>query len=240
VDSTVEVKLPPPLDDDSDRVRFLFAGNCGRFQGLERLIAATKQISDRVPFQLVFMGEGSAKRELIRLAGDELNRRIFFVAQQPTEVALAAMRKCDYGIVSLLSAVYRFAYPSKSMSYWAAGCPVVALVEPESELATTIGQHRLGLVAASRSVSDIADVITKAVVLRHAFTAGERHRIERTCRALFGTKRMLAAWDDLLPGANTAVREPLSTPSVLRNRGAATNVKRRARPTTPCLPSMHK
>jgi hypothetical protein len=242
VDATAEIKLPPPLDERSDTVRFLFAGNCGRFQGLERLIAATKQVSGREPFQLVFMGEGSAKRELIRLAGDELNRRIFFVAHQPTEIAFAAMCNSDYGIVSLLSDVFRCAYPSKSMTYWAAGCPVVALVEPQSELATTIGQHRLGLVSASKSVTDIADVITSAVNQRRFWSTDERRRIQKTCRALFGTKRMLAAWDELLPGADATEREPSLPRSVVRHSPADAYAKRRrlVRSATPCQPSMHK
>jgi colanic acid biosynthesis glycosyl transferase WcaI len=198
VDSTARPKLPPPLDERVDTVRFLFAGNLGRFQGLERLIAAARLVAGRVPFQLIFMGEGSAKRDLVELSGELLGRRILFVPQQSVETALAAMRVCDYGVVSLLSDVYRFAFPSKSMMYWSAGCPVVALVEPQSELAGTIARHDLGYVAATRSVTGIAETVIKAVIERRHWMPERRRQIEQTCCGLYGEQRMLASWDQML------------------------------------------
>jgi glycosyltransferase involved in cell wall biosynthesis len=197
-DAIARPKLPPPLDDRIDTVRFLFAGNLGRFQGLERLVAAARLIAGRVPFQLIFMGEGSAKRELTALAGELLGSRIVFVPQQPLGTALAAMRVCDYGVVSLMPNVYRFAYPSKSMTYLSAGCPIVALVEQQSELAETIKNHQLGYVAPSRSVTEIAETLVKAVAEAPAWNVERRWRIENTCADLFGTKRMLAEWDRIL------------------------------------------
>jgi colanic acid biosynthesis glycosyl transferase WcaI len=110
------------------------------------------------------------------------------------------MRVCDYGIISLLADVYRFAYPSKSMSYWSAGCPVIALVEPHSELAQTIEHHHLGYVAATRSVAGIAETLLKAVVERRLWNAERRRQIETTCSVLYGQERMLVAWDQMIAG----------------------------------------
>jgi colanic acid biosynthesis glycosyl transferase WcaI len=198
IDITAPPALPPPLDEPVDCVRFLFAGNIGRFQGLERLVAAARLVAGRVPFQLVFMGEGVARRELIALAGDLLGRRIIFLPHQSLETAIAAMRVCDFGVVSLSANVYRFAYPSKSIMYLSAGCPLLALVEPESELAKTIERYGLGYVAASRSVAHIAETILKAVAGRGKWTPERRSQIEQVCRELYDQKRMLAAWDRLI------------------------------------------
>jgi glycosyltransferase involved in cell wall biosynthesis len=205
-------KLPPPLDTASDAVRFLFAGNLERFQGLERFVAAARLVAGRVPFQLIFMGEGSAKGELMSLAGDLLGRRIIFIPQQPPETALAAMRVCDYGVVSLMSDVYRFAYPSKSMAYLAAGCPVISVVEPESELARTIAHYDLGYVPEARSVTSIAETIVKAVAERGRWSPGERRRIKNTCRELFGQEQMLVSWDRVVAG------QPVAPTIDLRNQ----------------------
>ena len=198
IDMAVRPALPPPLDEPVDCARFLFAGNIGRFQGLERLVAAARLVAGRVPFQLIFMGEGVARRELVALAGDLLGRRIIFLPHQSLETAIAAMRVCDYGIVSLSANVYRFAYPSKSIMYLSAGCPLLALVEPESELAKTIEHFGLGYVATSRSVAHIAETILKAVVGRGKWTPERRRQIEQVCRELYDQKRMLAAWDRLI------------------------------------------
>jgi glycosyltransferase involved in cell wall biosynthesis len=204
IDAAARPVLPPPLDEPVDCARFLFAGNIGRFQGLERLVAAARLVAGRVPFQLIFMGEGVARRELIALAGDLLGRRIIFLPHQSLETAIAAMRVCDYGIVSLSANVYRFAYPSKSIMYLSAGCPLLALVEPESELAKTIERYGLGYVAASRSVAHIAETILKAVAGRGKWTPERRRQIEQVCRELYDQKRMLAAWERLIAGGSDA------------------------------------
>jgi glycosyltransferase involved in cell wall biosynthesis len=197
VDRFEQRRLSVPLAEPGENVRFLFAGNLGRFQGLERLVAAARLIAGHVRFQLVFMGEGAAKRELVALAGDLMGRRIVFMPQQSVETAVAAMQACDYGIVSLLANVYRFAYPSKGITYLSAGCPVIGLVEPASELARTIERHGLGYVAHSRSVSDIAEVLTVAVAERRRWTVARRREIEQACQELFGEEQMLAAWNHL-------------------------------------------
>ena len=210
VDLAPKPELPPPLDDRIDTVRFLFAGNLGCFQGLERLVAAARLVAGRVPFQLIFMGEGSAKRDLVALAGELLGRRIIFVPQQPVETAFAAMGVCDYGIVSLMSNVYHFAYPSKSMMYWSAGCPIVGLVESESELAQTISWHKLGYVAARMSVAGIAETLVKAVAECRRWSGDERRRITQSCHDLFGIERTLAAWDELI--ADKSLRPIAASP----------------------------
>jgi colanic acid biosynthesis glycosyl transferase WcaI len=208
VATSAKPELPPPLDDRIETVRFLFAGNLGRFQGLERLVAAARLIAARTPFQLIFMGEGIVKPELVALAGELLGRRIIFVPQQSVETAAAAMRVCDYGVVSLMANVYRFAYPSKSIMYVSEGCPVVALAEPESELAKTIDEQGFGYVASSRSVAGIAETLLKAVAERRRWTPERRNQIAQAAEQLFGQSRMLATWDQLIAGADA---KPLSS-----------------------------
>jgi glycosyltransferase involved in cell wall biosynthesis len=217
IDTSVRPQLPPLLNGAEPCARLLFAGNLGQFQGLERLIAAAHLAARSLPFQLVFMGDGSLKRELIQLAGQLLDRNVFFLPHAPIETALAAMRACNYGIVSLASDVYRFAYPSKSMMYLSAGCPIIALVEPASELAGTIRRYDLGFVAASRSVHDIAAAIATAVRERDGWTPERRRQLELTCQSLFGEQRMLAAWDCLLQGDEFAPTTRIDTERLVKS-----------------------
>ncbi|MEX0642664.1 MAG: glycosyltransferase family 4 protein [Pirellulales bacterium] len=200
VDSATQPILPSPLDETTDAVRFLFAGNLGRFQSLDRLVAAAHVVPEHVCFQLIFMGEGDAKHALIAQAGNLLGRRIIFVPHQPVETALAAMRECDFGVVSLLAEVYRYAYPSKSMMYLSAGCPLLALIEPESELSRTVEQHELGYVAASHSIADIAEAMVRAVGESGRWTPQRRDSVAQTCQRIFGQSQMLAAWDRIIAG----------------------------------------
>ena len=56
------------LPGRSARLRIVFAGNIGRYQGLETITSALLVDDPRLDdLELVFMGEGSAKSELMRL-----------------------------------------------------------------------------------------------------------------------------------------------------------------------------
>jgi glycosyltransferase involved in cell wall biosynthesis len=191
--------------DPQSPVHFLFAGNLGRFQALDQLVNAVRLLAG-APVQLTFMGEGAAKRELIEKARDLTGNQIAFLPQQSVAAARAAMRSCDYGVISLLPDVYRYAFPSKCMTYLSAGCPLLAVVEQESELARTIVRHDLGYVVSGQTAADVAAAMLRAAAERAKWTPGRRRAIQQTCAALFGEARMLAAWDQLVPPVRISPR----------------------------------
>ncbi|MCA9187152.1 MAG: glycosyltransferase family 4 protein [Pirellulaceae bacterium] len=188
----------PSIFHDPEAFYVLFAGNLGIFQGLDVLVKAVRFLPQRVPVRLIFMGEGLAKPALMEEAGLLLDERIFFLPHQPVEVALAAMREADLGVVSLLPEIYRFAFPSKSMMYLSAGCPLLTIMEPDSELAKVVREYRLGYVANRRWPQIVANLIEQAWRERHTWTAARRAEIQEVCDALYGRDRMLSQWDRVL------------------------------------------
>jgi colanic acid biosynthesis glycosyl transferase WcaI len=200
--SVTQPELPPPLNDPSDTVRLLFTGNLDRLHGLERLIAAARLVAGRVPFQLVFMGDGSAKSELVELAGDLVGRRIVFTPPQSIETTVAAMRVCDYTIASLAADAHYSTYPAECNLHGWAGCPVIAIVEPHSELAQSIERHDLGYVATSCSVAGIAETLLNAVAERRQWTPQRRSQLEKCCRVMSSQVEMQRAWDEIITGTS--------------------------------------
>ena len=188
------------MADGDRRPLFLFAGNLGDFQALDLVVEAARLLARRREFRLVFLGAGVAKARLIAAAGDQLDRTIHFLPYAAPETAVAAMRRADFGIVSLAPDVYRYAYPSKSMTYLAAGSPLVAIVEPASELARTVLERRLGYVAAEHSAAAIAQAMEQACDRRHQWTPDRRRDLMAACHELLGEKRMLDQWMQLLEG----------------------------------------
>lgn len=124
-------------DKKNIRLRLIYAGNMGRFQGLETLLNAMGRISHRKDIELVMMGEGVAKPELVARQ-NKTNANVRFFDYQPLEVAKVAIQNADIGVVTLIPGMYRYAYPSKTMAYLAQGRPILAAVETESELAKTM------------------------------------------------------------------------------------------------------
>ncbi len=86
-----------------------------------------------------------------------------------------AMRKSDLGIV-MRSDLYRVAYPSKTMNYLLAGCPVLATIEPESELARIIVENDLGVVSPPEAKS-IAVAVSNAEMAKANGKWVDRQRV---------------------------------------------------------------
>lgn len=155
-DEEVCEKLPFTMERNG--FNLIFAGNIGRFQGLEALIKAMALLSDRPDIRLILMGEGAAKSELESLAR-ELEANVHFVGHHPVSVAKLAMQKADAGFVSLASDIYRYAYPSKTMTYLEQGCPLLVAVEPESRLAKEVLENQLGAAVSAGDGDSIAQGI---------------------------------------------------------------------------------
>lgn len=149
-------ELPGSLSGkkDSGKYRVVFAGNLGRFQGLELLLEAfLGWSSDRDDVSLHFIGEGAATKTLKAMAKGSDN--IFFHGHHPFEEACQMMLNCDAGVVSIQPGIYKYAYPSKTLTYLSLGLPILALVETRSELASEIESRQLGIAAANTDIGSL-------------------------------------------------------------------------------------
>lgn len=191
--------ITPPADlaRSSDRFRVIFAGNIGHFQGLEQLIAAARELSDEPEIEFVLLGNGIAVEPLKALAGDRIGKNIHFVPVQPMHVASAMVEDADLAVIMLSPGVIRFAYPSKTMTYAASGTPILAVVEPDSELALTVERHGLGFVTGQEDVWELAQIIRKAYEERETVRAGRSLR-RKTGHALFSQADALNSWSKLI------------------------------------------
>lgn len=138
-----------PLSADSQRLRIAFTGNIGRFQGLEAITEAILADDARLDgVELVFMGEGAAKKSLEALtasAPSERRGRVVFLPHGSPSSARALLRTADVGLVSLIPNVIRYAYPSKTATYLSEGLPLLVAVELDTELADLVISEGIGL-----------------------------------------------------------------------------------------------
>lgn len=185
-----------PFAWNPDAVTILFAGNIGRFQGLGTLVEAMSRLQDLPEVECVLMGEGSAKRELEQQA-ERLGGRIRFLGHQPVEVAKLAMRHADLGYVSLTKEMYRYAYPSKTMTYLEQGCPLLVSVEEESEIAREVGSGGYGC-AVRPGDSGALEQLLRGLVHRKADIQSMRELARRRFEEAFDQGVVLGKWSDLL------------------------------------------
>ena len=191
----------PVLARRPGRTRLVFTGNLGRFQGLETLVQAVlDDDADADPLELVFMGEGAVKQDLMQKVlsapADVRDRVVFLPHGTPAEARLLS-RDADYGVVSLIPGVIKFAYPSKCATYLSEGTPVLALVEPDSELAMDVQQRGFGVAVDPRTPGALPAAL---VELRHAPDTQQQHsrRAREVWATDFSQSVLLDRWVALL------------------------------------------
>lgn len=182
-------------------LRVVFAGNIGRFQGLESIVAALQGLPDQVRVELVFMGEGRAK-EAVRAEARRVGKgrhTVTFLPQGPPELAKALMRQAHVGIVSLVPQVVRFAYPSKTATYAGEGLPMLVVCEQDSELARSVRETHLGWSVAPGDRSGIVSALTAAYEeLADGRMERRRDEVMAFARQHSAQDRLLERWSVLL------------------------------------------
>lgn len=114
----------------------MYAGNVGFSQSLELMIEAARQLADRSDTVLVINGGGSAREELEQQAAGLDNLR--FVDFQPKERLPAVLAAGDIHVVPLKRGLAASSVPSKTYSIMAAGRPLVASVDEDTEVARVV------------------------------------------------------------------------------------------------------
>lgn len=119
----------------------MYAGNVGFSQSLDLLLAAAREVPE-VTF--VVNGDGSARVELERQAAGLANVR--FVGYQAKERLPEVLASADLHVVPLRAGLGAVSVPSKTYSVLAAGRPVLASVDPGTEVPRIIEASGAGRV----------------------------------------------------------------------------------------------
>jgi colanic acid biosynthesis glycosyl transferase WcaI len=98
--------------------------------------------------------------------------------------------------VSLAPNIIRVAYPSKTMTYLELGCPLLAVVETDTELARLIRNHDIGFVTPPGDVTSLQDAFAQ-VISRRDELAAMRPRARDVARQAFDPTRLLDQWSAL-------------------------------------------
>lgn len=176
-------------------VRVVFAGNLGRFQGLDTVVEASRRLGPEANLRVEFMGDGSEKAAL-RRAASELSGRVIVHDRRPIAAARAFIAGADLGLVTLRPGVTRVAYPSKTMTYLAEGLPLLVMAERDSSLARMVDEEGIGFVVEPGDVEAMAEVFSSCSrdpERLSAMRAAARRVYERD----FERSRILDHWSEL-------------------------------------------
>jgi colanic acid biosynthesis glycosyl transferase WcaI len=124
------------------RTVVMYAGNVGMSQSLDLLVEAARRFRHREDVVFVVNGGGSAREPLMAAAAGLDN--LVFVDMQPRDRLPEVLAAGDLHVVPLKRGLARSSVPSKLYSILAAGRPVLASVDPGTEVATTLERAGAG------------------------------------------------------------------------------------------------
>ncbi len=130
--------------DLGDRTVVMYAGNVGFSQPLGLMIEAARAMSDRDDVVFVINGGGSGRPALEEQATGLDNVR--FIDFQPSERLPEVLAAADVHVIALRKGLARASVPSKLYSILAAGRPVLASIDPDTEVTRVIDQSGAGIV----------------------------------------------------------------------------------------------
>jgi len=143
----------------------LYAGNVGFSQSLEIVIEAARQMSD-VTF--LINGDGSARAELERRVASVPNVR--FAGYQPASRLAEVLATGDVHVVPLRAGLGDVSVPSKTYSSLAAGRPVVASIDLDSEIPRLLADAGAGVAVAPGDLAAFVAAV-RALVDDHALAS---------------------------------------------------------------------
>ena len=136
--------------------RLLFAGNIGKSQSFETLVAAAELTRHRPDLKWIVIGDGRERHWLEQeLSKRDLTATFCLLPRRPMEQMPRYFAAADALLVSLKrDLVFEMTIPSKLQTYLACGRPVLASLDGEG--AEVVKRASAGLVAAAEDPNELA------------------------------------------------------------------------------------
>lgn len=141
-----------------NKIVFQFFGNIGPLQGVENILAAICQIkSKNVGF--IFIGGGAYVSKVEQFIVDNPEIQMAYLGPMPMADKNIGLSMCDIALVSLESGMLGLGVPSKTYFSLAANKPILAIVDPDSEVGMIIREHPIGWQCAPDSPVRLAELV---------------------------------------------------------------------------------
>lgn len=138
----------------------VYSGTMNKSHNLEPLLEAASKLKEE-NFAFLFVGDGSNRENLERMA-DELDlNNTYFLPFQPIDKLPEVLASCDISVVCLEKKWTGISVPSKTYGIMASGKAILAFMQEESEIGMTIEENECGIVVEDPSPDEISVLLKK-------------------------------------------------------------------------------
>ncbi|HAW85457.1 MAG TPA: glycosyltransferase WbuB [Spirochaetaceae bacterium] len=172
VSDEVKIQKPTSIIICSKAKRFIFAGNLGKMQNLDKVILAFAKITPQCA-ELYLLGDGSNRSRLEALVSEHHIKNVVFLGSVPQDQVISCLQQCDFTVLSLSpNPLISLTIPAKFQTYLFAQKPIFAITD--GEVAKLVHEHGLGVTANPSSI----DSIVEGVRSMCSITQNQRYEIE--------------------------------------------------------------
>ncbi len=152
-----------------DKFVFLYAGNMGYPNDIETIIGSADRLKNDSDIHFIFLGTGVKESALKRSVEDRGLANVTILPPKPRAEQIVFLNACDVALVSLVKKMRGVSMPSRTYNILAAGKPMLALTEDNSELAIVIDEDQAGWHVPAGDADALTDLIYRIL--------GERDRL---------------------------------------------------------------
>lgn len=127
-----------------NKLVFLYAGNMGYPNDLESIIRCAEKLKDDERFCFVFLGTGVKRKWLEMEVAEKSLQNVRLLDPKPRSEQNVFLNACDVAIVTLVKKMWGVSMPSRTYNILAAGKPILALTENDSEISKVVGEDHVG------------------------------------------------------------------------------------------------
>jgi len=138
-----------------------WAGNMGRTHALEAVVAAAERCRDR-GIHFLFAGEGAKKQWLEQEVARRRLSNVTIIPKQPRASFELLLNACDAAVLAVVPGMAGVSVPSRMYNILASGRPMIAMMDPSTEVARVIEEEGVGWVVPIGDVERLLAVIEEA------------------------------------------------------------------------------
>jgi len=160
-----------------------YAGNLGPLQAIDCLFASAIQLRQENDVHFLIAGSGRRSAWLNAAVAESQLKNICLLGQRPRREQQDFLNACDVAVISLVRGMAGVGVPSRLYNMLAAGKPIIASVDSDSEIAQVVREEQIGWVVPPEDPAALATAILSA---RRA--SGELAQMGRRARCSAQTK----------------------------------------------------
>ncbi len=142
----------------NDKVVFQFFGNLGRLQGIDNILAAIRLVK-HPKAAFLFIGSGAKADAVMDFVASKSFSNVAYLGPLEQKQKNQGLAACDVALITLEKGMAGLGVPSKAYFSMAADKPLLAVMENESEIAYTVGEHQIGWVCMPGNPVALAQLI---------------------------------------------------------------------------------